>query len=252
VLSLNSSSYDAYLLASFGDKAGLVNSTYPLSMFSSSPAPVFTAINLISTLVTFRCPARRIMRTAAPLPVWTYSFNHTLTCAWYPNIPNNPQILALLGSTHTAELPFVFGQTTNMPPPSGNCSLTDKEKDLSTIMRTAWDGMAADGKPGVDWPIWTQEESMGINVVGDTWGSGKVDYSMCDFWDKLDASTATPTSSSGPTKPTTSPSTSITAPTSSTSGGGATSPTGQKGAAARMVSSSAAWLGLFPFYMLVA
>lgn len=123
------------------------------------------------------------------------SFNHTLTCPWYPTIPSGA--LSLLGSTHTAEIPFVFGGTDDMPRPNGNCSLTDGEKALSVKMMAAWNSMAIDANPGADWPRYNTSSSMGINVVGDDFAAGEVDYSMCDFWDSFDNTTSSGGNSTG-------------------------------------------------------
>lgn len=111
------------------------------------------------------------------------SFNHTLTCPWYPIIP--AIALPLFGSSHTAEIPFVFGGTDDMPRPNGSCSLSAGEKTLSTKMMAAWNNMATEANPGGDWPQYGSSNSTGINVVGDDFSAGTVDYSMCDFWDAL-------------------------------------------------------------------
>lgn len=117
------------------------------------------------------------------------SFNHTLTCPWFSNIPS--LALPLLKSTHTAEIPFVFGGTDSMPRPNGSCSLTAGEKALSAKMLAAWNSMASDADPGSDWPRYDSGSSMGINVVGDDFSAGTVDYSMCDFWDMLQLGNST-------------------------------------------------------------
>lgn len=190
VVLLNSSNYDQYLTTTFGPLAQQVNGTYPLSQYSTAIAPVLAAMSAVMTHSNFRCPTRRFVRRAAAdgMPVWTYSFNHSLTCAWYASIPS--YALPLLGSTHTAEIPFVFGQVDSLARPNGNCSLTPAEKALSVTMMAAWDGMAADASPGDGWPEYTADGSMGVNVVGTDFAAGEVDYSMCDFWDSIAAQTS--------------------------------------------------------------
>lgn len=185
ILDLNATSYNQYLTSSFGPLAQQINQTYPLTNYESATQPVLAAMSAVMTHSRFRCPTRRFLRQAVQdgMPVWTYSFNHTLTCPWYPTIPSIA--LPLLLSTHTAEIPFVFGGTDRMPRPNGNCSLTAGEKALSTKMMAAWDSMAAIAKPGGDWPQYNSENSMGVNVVGDDFSAGTVDYSMCDFWDRI-------------------------------------------------------------------
>ncbi|KAH8888109.1 alpha/beta-hydrolase [Thozetella sp. PMI_491] len=181
---LNQSSYDSYLTGQYGANAALVNQTYPITLFAGSPNPAFEAMSTVFTHSTFRCPARRLL-VSATVPVWTYNFNHTPSCAWYQQIPNLALVLQLLGAAHTAEIPFVFGQVNRLPLPDGTCNFTVAEKELSVKMLAAWDNMARDGTPGEEWPMFNKSESKGISVEGDTWEVAIVDYSMCDFWDKL-------------------------------------------------------------------
>lgn len=221
ILEVNATTYDDFLTSTFGTsvEAQRVNQTYALSKYPGLGAqPVISAMSAIITHSQFRCPTRRFLRRAveAGMPVWTYrygvtccahaagkrssgvlihcpniyySFNHTLTCPWYPTIPS--AALTLLGSTHTAEIPFVFGGTDGLPRPNGNCSLTDGEKALSAKMLAAWDSMASSADPGSGWPRYDSSSSMGINVVGDEFEAAVVDYSMCDFWDSFDSSNST-------------------------------------------------------------
>lgn len=187
---LTAADYDALLVSLFGsnnDIVSRVNATYPLSRFSNQTLPIFTAMTEVFTVSSFRCPTRQFLsrNKRNSQQVWTYSFNHTPSCAWYPDIP--AVSLPILGSTHTAEIPFVFGGTDGLPRPNGTCTFTDAEKALSARMLAAWDAMARDGRPGdeTSWPAWDEDESRGWNVVADDVLVGKVDYSMCDFWDEI-------------------------------------------------------------------
>lgn len=198
VLTLNSTDYDGFLTSTFGPLAQRVNETYSLSNYTgSSGGPVLAAMSAVITHRQFRCPTRRFIRQANQdgVPVWTYSFNHTLTCPWYNSIPS--YALGLLASTHTAEIPFVFNGTTNMPKANGTCSLSAGEVALAAKMLGAWDSMAANANPGSDWPQYNTSSSAGVNVVGDDFTMGTVDYSMCDFWDDIQAATANGTSTGG-------------------------------------------------------
>lgn len=198
VLTLNSTDYDGFLTSTFGPLAQRVNETYSLSNYTgSSGGPVLAAMSAVITHRQFRCPTRRFIRQANQdgVPVWTYSFNHTLTCPWYNSIPS--YALGLLASTHTAEIPFVFNGTTNMPKANGTCSLSAGEVALAAKMLGAWDSMATNANPGSDWPQYNTSSSAGVNVVGDDFTIGTVDYSMCDFWDDIQAATANGTSSGG-------------------------------------------------------
>lgn len=198
VLTLNSTDYDGFLTSRFGPLAQKVNETYSLSKYAGvSGGPVLAAMSAVMTHAQFRCPTRRFIRQASQdgVPVWTYSFNHTLSCPWYASIPS--YALDLLASTHTAEIPFVFNGTTNMPKYNGTCSLSAGEVALAAKMLGAWDSMATNANPGSDWPQYNTSSSSGVNVVGDDFTIGTVDYSMCDFWDEIQAATANGTSSGG-------------------------------------------------------
>lgn len=198
VLTLNSTDYDGFLTSTFGPLAQRVNETYSLSNYTgSSGGAVLAAMSAVITHRQFRCPTRRFVRQANQdgVPVWTYSFNHTLSCPWYNSIPS--YALDLLASTHTAEIPFVFNGTTNMPKANGTCSLSAGEVALAAKMLGAWDSMATNANPGSDWPQYNTSSSAGVNVVGDDFTIGTVDYSMCDFWDEILAATANGTSSGG-------------------------------------------------------
>jgi carboxylesterase type B len=190
--SLNESDYEAFLSYNFGRAASDVNATYPLSKFGSAgsfPPPAFAAISAVITAYAYKCPAHRALRTGLKngVGVFAYSFNHTPSCSWYQDIPANKAIINLLGATHTAEIPFVFNMTKNLPPPGGNCSFSSAEDQIADFMLGAWDSMATSGKPGDSnsWPAWTEGEGEGL-VVGDSVSVGKLDYSACEFWDQID------------------------------------------------------------------
>ncbi|KAL1852392.1 hypothetical protein Daus18300_012225 [Diaporthe australafricana] len=198
VLTLNSTDYDGFLTSRYGPLAQKVNETYSLSNYTgSSGGSVLAAMSAVLTHSQFRCPTRRFIRQANQdgVPVWTYSFNHTLSCPWYTSIPS--YALGLLASTHTAEIPFVFNGTTNMPRANGSCSLSAGDVALAAKMLGAWDSMAANANPGGDWPQYNTSSSAGVNVVGDEFQIGTVDYSMCDFWDGIQAVSTNSTSGGG-------------------------------------------------------
>ena len=133
---------------------------------------------------TFRCSAYRgaSLAVAKGLPVWTYSFNQTPSCAWDQG--QTAQELKILGATHTAEIPYVFGEVAGLPLPSGNCSFTAVESNISNFMESAWTSMAGNAMPGDGWPGFSPNSSLGINFQ-DGVMPGVVDYSMCAFWDKI-------------------------------------------------------------------
>ena len=183
--------YKAFLHNNFGSAAPLVAQAYPISAFNSSPYPAFTAMSEIITDVSYFCPAHRALNLAVKngVPAWTYLWNHTPSCSWSPSIPR--QALQLLQATHTAEIPFVFGNLDKLPLPNGWCNLTAPEVEISATLISAWTAMAATGDPsassGLQWPRYNPVGLVGINIGNSTITVGVVDYTVCKFWDTLDA-----------------------------------------------------------------
>ena len=181
---ISSGDYDRFLNENFLSAAPLVKTRYPLL----DPSKTFQTMSDIIAGAGFRCPAARGARLASSknIPVWTYSFNHTPSCGWYPDITNNPLELKILGPAHSAEIPFAFGITENLPPPDGDCDFNTREKQLSMQMSAAWTSMATNGTPGngTDWPIFARNQSLGVNIQ-DEIVPGYVGYSICNFWDNV-------------------------------------------------------------------
>ena len=175
--------YADFLTVNFGSFASEVNQQYPLTSYNNS---VFQAISIVMRDFTFRCSAYRGASLAAAkgLPVWTYSFNQTPSCPWDEG--QGTQELKILGPTHTAEIPYVFGEVVGLPLPNGNCSFTAAERNISAFMDSAWTSMAGSAMPGDGWPGFLPNSSLGINFQNGV-VPGVVDYSMCAFWDKIDA-----------------------------------------------------------------
>lgn len=189
IIKLNQSTYSDFLEFNFGPLASVVNQTYSLAKFARTGLPVYTAMMSILTTYSYRCSAYRGLKGAAKngVPAWTYSFGHTPSCSWHQEFPESPSILKLLGPTHSSEVPFVFNQTTHLPPPDGICHFSESEKDLADTMSTVWKNMAATGTPGDDslWPEWSIDSSSGVNI-NEALDVGTVDYSMCSgFWDHI-------------------------------------------------------------------
>ena len=95
--------------------------------------------------------------------------------------------LKLLGATHAAELPLVFGRLTGFE--NGACNLTANEGQLSKQLVEAWTAMASKADPssgGLQWPEFSVQKSAGV-VINETVEVGEVDYSVCEFWDEIDA-----------------------------------------------------------------
>jgi para-nitrobenzyl esterase len=97
----------------------------------------------------------------------------------------------LVQATHTAEIPFVFGNTQDIlyAPTNTACSLNPSEQAISQALIEAWTFLAVTGDPStsdLQWPKWDATESLGINIVNST-SLGVVNYTACQFWDSLDS-----------------------------------------------------------------
>lgn len=184
--------YTKFLVSNFGSAlAPTVESYYNVSAFNSTPFPAFFAMAAVTTDYGYKCSANRALSggIANGVPVWTYLFNHTPSCPWIPGLGTNPEILELIGPAHTSEIPFVFGNVDHFPLPNGNCSFNAAEKAISAAMIEQWSSMAANAHPTSDWPEYTLNESLGLNIINSTL-AGRVDYSVCHFWDEIDAALA--------------------------------------------------------------
>lgn len=190
--------YAAYLNSTFGPAgAALVNARYPVSAFSSAAYPAFEATVEVATQIGFLCPAYHGLMRANQVgtPVWTYLWSEAPTCPWYNSF--DASVLPIFGAAHTAEIPFVFGNTYDNAPPNGNCNFTAAEDSLSAEFIGFWTGMTA-GNPGSSWPQFTTSASMGLNVLNGSSAAtpGVVDYSVCSFWSQVNATIYATTSSS--------------------------------------------------------
>jgi carboxylesterase type B len=143
----NASAYSVFIQDNFGPAASLVAKSYPLSRFNGSSLPVLTAISTIITDAAYKCPAYRGLRRALQnnVPVWAYDFQHTSSCTWLSTLPQ--EALSRVGATHTAEIPFVFGNLQNQPAPNGSCNATAQELSISWSLQDAWTAMAANADP---------------------------------------------------------------------------------------------------------
>ena len=179
--------YTQFLAENFGPAAvPTIQKYYPLSSFNATPYPPFFAIATVLTAASYQCPAARGLNTAAAhgVPVWAYDFAHQPQCSWQPGLPD--AALPLLGATHTAEIPFVFGITEHLPPPNGTCSMSPEERGISAFMNAAWTSMAARQRPGDAnaWPAYDAQKSLGVNI-GNASVPGLVNFTQCRLWDQI-------------------------------------------------------------------
>jgi para-nitrobenzyl esterase len=144
---------------------------YPLAAF---PTPN-RALAEVSGDAFFVCPTRRAARGTATAgsPTYVYSFE---------KVPDGA-FLQGLGSFHTAELPFVFGN------PDGSFPLArvGPATDLATAVQRYWTQLARTGIPDGDvaWPMFDTAGDRHL-LIGDTaTASAGNKRALCDFWDAL-------------------------------------------------------------------
>lgn len=183
---------------------------------------VITAMATVVTDQTYKCPAYygAAQATSNNIPAWTYEFTHNSTCIWLDTI--SQEYVSLFAATHTAEIPFVFGNLDNSFLPNGTCNSTASEYELSTQMRSLWTSMAANGDPSTEEVSWPRFQTTAKNlttpglIFGKSAEPGLVDYTGCELWSEVNAiltasntttvpsGTPTPTPSSGTAPPATS------------------------------------------------
>ena len=162
----------------------------PFSAFKDTDAPGFAAIEYVTTLAEYQCPSYRGLNKAAQkgLPTWAYEFNHTDTCAWIPEIPSSKQVLKLLGPTHTAEIPFVFEETSRLPRPNGTCKFDAAEVALSRFISQAWTNMADKQQPSTDESVWPAYLGPAVAkglIFNDRPVAGQIDFKPCELFDQI-------------------------------------------------------------------
>ncbi|KAJ6082496.1 hypothetical protein N7499_007370 [Penicillium canescens] len=227
--------YKNFLRSNFGNAASLVEKYYAPSLFKSAAeliaqsSPVFAemsttsieiflAITQVITDSTYKCPAwyGATQATRKGIAAWTYQFNHGSTCPWLFTM--NDTTVSYLNASHTAEIPFVFGNLDNSYLPDGDCNSTSAEWKLGGQMMDLWTAMAANGKPSTKEIEWPQFKNQGKNltipglIFDNSAFVGTVDYSACEIWVEVDAivaasnATASATKSAAAGKSTSSPS----------------------------------------------
>lgn len=230
--------YKDFLHKTLGPAASLVGKYYPLSLFEAAVSDsslvkgaaalginkteiaVLAAMATIITDQTYRCPAYYGAAQAISnnIPAWTYEFTHNSTCMWLDTTPQ--KYVSLFDATHTAEIPFVFGNLDNSFLPNGTCNSTVSEYELSMQMRSLWSAMAANSNPSTDEISWPGFQTTAKNlttpglIFGKSTEPGLVDYTGCELWSEVNAiltasnattvPSGTPTPSSGTPPPATS------------------------------------------------
>jgi carboxylesterase type B len=213
VVNLTEADYNKFLSVSLGPLADAVKKLYPWNAFETYSYQGFVAMTTVYTEVSYKCLAHRRLKLAAAkgIDAWAYSFNHTNSCPWLTGQLDDSQELEVFGPTHTGEIPYLFGQTKNLPRPHGSCNFTEAEYAISDFMMTAWTSMAQNGRPANSsvWPAWTSDGSEGI-IIHDAGSPAFLNMTECEFWDKIidefrkidaDAAAAAAANGSGSTSP---------------------------------------------------
>ncbi|KAF3024331.1 hypothetical protein E8E14_013972 [Neopestalotiopsis sp. 37M] len=192
---LTEDNYTSFL-AQWGPASTAISQQYPLSLFESSDLTttesVVAAITHIVTQSSYTCSTYKALRAAeaAGTPAYAYRFNHTPSCPWLWESGTEfpaPELAGFFLSTHTAELPFVFGSLVNQPFGNGSCNATAAESALSDTLTAAWTAMAARGSPVTteqSWPLFDGCQTRGI-WIQDAAEVAQLDFSECAFWDAV-------------------------------------------------------------------
>ncbi|MEP7125088.1 MAG: carboxylesterase/lipase family protein [Byssovorax sp.] len=165
--------YKAAVESFYPGKGDAILAHYPSATYGSPQAAVARAFGDS----VFVCPSRRLARafSKAGAPTYLYHFTYKNPNAALPN----------LGAFHSSELPFIFGNPSELLPEN----LTAEQRKLSDLMMSYWGELAKTGEPAGDGPLrfpdydLAHDESMRLDLmVSKESGLAKAD---CDFWDAL-------------------------------------------------------------------
>jgi para-nitrobenzyl esterase len=163
--------YKAVLDSFYPGKSDLILAQYPSAKYGSAQA----AVARVFGDAVFVCPSRRAARTysKAGVPTYLYHFTYADKAAAIPN----------LGSFHSSELPFVFGNPSQLQPEN----LDAPARALSASIMGYWGRFAAGGDPGGEGALafpkydaaTDQNLTLDLTISANT-GLAKGE---CDFWD---------------------------------------------------------------------
>jgi para-nitrobenzyl esterase len=160
---------EGFVRGVFGDEAARV---VPAKYARATPKD---ALSDIVGDGIFVCQARRVARAFAQagVPAYLYHFTHAL---------DDPRVKPL-GATHSVELFFVFGNT------SQGYGLSDGEQPLSRTIMDAWAAFARTGNPStttLPWPRYSAERDQHLTLDSASVTGAQLKKEACDFWDALD------------------------------------------------------------------
>ncbi len=174
--------YQAALTQDYGAQADAIAAQYPAAKYpdvghalaavetDSAPSP---AISFCGDVATWR-----LTRATGGAAIYAYEFND----------PNSYGFTGVRGPVHTAELPYLFPNWSNVYPPAGK-GLAPASQALSTAMIGYWKNFVVNGDPnGPGLPVWpafhldTDILQLGPAI---TTGVDAATEHKCPFWNSL-------------------------------------------------------------------
>lgn len=177
---LSMSDYNTFVTRKLGVFALTVNKTFALDKSATTGLRAFEAMSAIRTQEVYLCPTFRGLKSPVRggVPVWAYYFDHIPSCPWEAGIKSD--LLELLNATHTADIPFLFGNVGNLPLPSGDCNITTAKHHISNVIVSSWTKMAMHRKPGyhesIAWPLWQNNDSRGLELLANMTSISSIDF----------------------------------------------------------------------------
>ncbi len=173
-LKMDQTKYASLVNQLYKGDAAKVLARYPATSYKATSmltAPALAFADMITDMA-FVCQTRLTARAAAAAGVSVYQYHFTVT--------QKKALLAFLGSTHTAELPFVF---------NSDSKLTSDEDALSKKMMGYWTSFAAAGDPNttgqVAWPKFDAATHRYLELSQTTSAKAGLKKAACAFWDTM-------------------------------------------------------------------
>lgn len=160
--------------------------------YNTTSLAILFAMSTVVTDSTYRCPAwyGAVQATRKNIPAWTYEFTHSPSCSWLPTIEQ--AYVSYFGGSHTAEIPYVFGNLDNDYIGNRTCNSTSAEYHLSGQMMNAWSAMAENADPStkdISWPPFHSARNLSAPglIFGNSSVPGMIDFTGCDLWTRINA-----------------------------------------------------------------
>jgi para-nitrobenzyl esterase len=165
----DAAAYTALIRKTFASSAERVLQLYPAVRYPTPKA----ALDAVWSDYDYVCPTRRLARAYSDVEprTWLYQFT------WVTPFGTSSG----LGSYHTSELEFVFGNFNRpLTPPSPT------ELALSANIMTRWNSLARGLAPGSDWPAYTSTADRHLVLEAPIRVARGLNTAGCDFFDSID------------------------------------------------------------------